>query len=139
MCEVIVVTYGPCIEIDGVHVAAQPRIWKKMRNPHKQIMTHDFVNIAQKVTHWQILARHLGLSEPDIVAIESDHSHDYTEQKVQMLLKWFKQQPSKPTRQTLVRIVEEKMKDPVLAKEVDSALFVLDLERESTKPRACST
>lgn len=40
---------------------------------------------------------------------------DYEEQKVQMLLKWFQQQPAPPTRRNFVRIVEERMKDSVLA------------------------
>ena len=92
------------------------RIWKTVRSG--PLERSELVHIAKVIHHWSVLARYLGLSEPIIVAIEENHVHDYEEQKIQMLLKWFQQQSTPPTRQSLVRIIEEKMKDPVLAQDI---------------------
>ena len=43
------------------------------------------------------------------MAISENYRGDYEEQKFQMLLTWHQQQPTPPTRQSLVRIIEEKM------------------------------
>ena len=105
-----------------------------MRNSQQKLTRDDLVTVAQKIVHWQALARKLGLSEPDIVAIEANYSHDYKEQRFQSLLKWFQEKGSPPTRQTLVRIIEEKLLEPQLAIDVESALTASDEDR----PRAHS-
>ena len=107
----------------------QCSVWK-MTSPSKQLMTDDLIHIAQKIHHWQGLARFLGLTEPAIATIKHNHIGNYEEQKVQMLLKWFQQQSAPPTHQCLIRIIEEEMKDPVLASDVDSVLYRLGVKRE---------
>ena len=99
-----------------------------MRSPRQKLSRTDLVTVSQKIVHWQGLARHLGLEEPDIVAIQADFSHDYNEQKVQSLLKWFREHRSPPTRQSLVKIIEEKLQDPQLARDVERAL--VDTQRD---------
>ena len=98
-------------------------IWNTI-NPSHLLKKEDMVYIAKLITYWKELAHHLGLEEPDIVAIEQNHLHDYEEQKVQMLHKWYQQQPSPPSCQSLVRIIEEKMQNHKLAKKVESTLIV---------------
>ena len=78
----------------------------------------ELVHIAKAIPRWPVLARYLGLTEPVIAAIEENHVHDYDEQKYQMFLKWYQQQKTPPTRQSLVRIIEEKMKDSALAQDI---------------------
>ena len=118
--------------------ATPPRVWKTITNRRRKITRDDLVVISNRVPRWKELARHLGLAEPDIVAIEANYSHDYNEQKLQCLLTWFQGQGSPPTRQALVRIIEEKMQDQELAKDIDTALLSLDIERDSERPRAQS-
>ena len=78
----------------------------------------ELVYIARVIQHWHELARHLGLEEEEIVTIERNHVGDREEQKIQMLLKWFQQQSTPPTRQSLVRTIEEKTRDLVLAQDI---------------------
>lgn len=88
-------------------------MWKTV--PSGPLEKTELVEIAKTITRWPQVARHLNLSESDIVTIEENHMRDYEEQKMQMLLKYFQQQPTPPTRRDFVRIIEEQMKDSVLA------------------------
>lgn len=87
----------------------------------------ELVHIAKAIPRWSTLARYLGLSEPVIVAISENYRGDYEEQKFQMLLKWHQQQPTPPARQTLVRIIEEKI-DPVLAQDIANIVGTKQLQ-----------
>ena len=109
-----------------------------MSNPRQKITRGDLLVVSRRLTHWQELARHLGLSEPDIAAIKADYSHDYNEQKLQSLLKWLQGQHYPPKRQALIKIIEEKMKDRDLARDVDRTLFALDNDRDGDRPRSIS-
>ena len=91
-------------------------MWKNVRSG--PLERGELVHIAKAIRRWSVLARYLGLTEPDIIAIEENHVHNYEEQKYQMLLKWYQQQKPPPTRQSLVRIIEEKMKDSRLAQDI---------------------
>jgi hypothetical protein len=95
-------------------------LWKTVRGGPLQ--REELVHVAKAVRHWACLARYLGLPEPVIVAISEDHRGNYEEQKFQMLLKWYTQQPKPPSKQALVRIVEEKMRDPVLTQDIVNIL-----------------
>ena len=105
-------------------------LWKTLPSS-KSMRKEDLVHIAKSIGYWRELARHLGLEEAEIVTIEQNYIGDHEEQKIQMLLKWFQQQLTPPTRQSLIRTIEEKMQDPELARKVDSTLYRLDAERES--------
>ena len=113
-----------------------PLVYKSMLNPNTLLTRDDLVHVAKMVPHWKRLARHLGLSEPDVVAIEANYQHDYNEQKIKMLLKWLGEQ--QPTRGHLVFIIEEKMKDPVLAKKIDSVFIELDAKSGKSRLRSQS-
>ena len=114
-------------------------VWKST-NSSKKLTPDDLLPISKAISHWKELARHLGLSKPDIVAIEHNHLHDYEEQKYQMLRKWFEQNSTPPSRQSFIKIIEEKMKDQELAGEVDSALYRLDMEEgKKVRSRSCRT
>jgi hypothetical protein len=129
---------GPNVEAD-FSSAQSPRLWKRMRNPRQKLNRDDLLTVSQKVVHWQALARKLGISEPDIATIEADYSHDYNEQKFQSLLKWFQGKGSPPTRQSLIQVIEVKLQDPQLARDVENSLAVMDNQlSESGKPRAYS-
>ena len=104
-------------------------LWKTLPSS-KSMRKEDLVHIAKSIGYWRELARYLGLEEAEIVTIEQNYIRDHEEQKIQMLLKWFQQQSTPPTRQSLVRTIEEKMQDPELAQKVDSTLYRLDAERE---------
>ena len=130
-------TAGQNAETDSTTVQSVC-VWKNMRNPQQTLTTADLVTVSQKVVYWQALARKLGLTEPDIVAIEANYRHDYNEQKYQSVLKWFQQQRSLPTRQILVRVIEEKLQDFQLARDVASALVTVDTLSDSDRPRAHS-
>lgn len=106
----------------------------------KPLKQSDLLPISKVISHWKELARHLGLTKPDIVAIDHDHHHDYGEQKYQMLRKWFDQQRTPPSRQSLIKIIVVKMKDSELAGEVVSVLYGLDMEEgEKLRSRSCYT
>ena len=83
-----------------------------------ELDANEFLEIARAIAWWETLARHLGLTEADIVAISENNVRNYEEQKYQMLLKWREQQSTPPTKQDLVQIIEEKMKDSLLAQKV---------------------
>ena len=114
-------------------------VWKSTSSS-KKLKPDDLLPISKVISHWKELARHLGLSKADIVAIEHNHLHDYEEQKYQMLRKWFEQNSTPPSRQSLIKTIEEKMKDCELAGEVDSVLYRLDMEEgEKLRSRSCLT
>ena len=109
--------------------------WKTM-SP-SQVLKKDFlVHVARVLTYWKELARHLGLDEADIVTIEQNFVNDHSEQKMQMLLKWYQQQSKPPTCQILVRIIEEKLQEHKLAEKVRSTLH--KLYSDERRPR-CNT
>ena len=87
-------------------VKDQP-LWKRVCPG--ELERGELVHIARAIPRWSSLARYLGLSDPDIVAISENHKGDYEEQRYQMLLKWYQQQATPPTRQALVRVIEEEM------------------------------
>ena len=91
-------------------------LWKCVRSG--VLEREELVHIAKAIRRWCVLARYLGLSEPVIITIEENHIHDYEEQKFQMLLRWFQEQSTPPTRRRLVHIIEEDMKDAILAQDV---------------------
>ena len=102
-----------------------------------QVLKEDFlVHVARTLTYWKELARHLGVDEADIVTIEKNCMYDHSEQKIQMLFKWHKQQIKPPTCQMLVRIIEEKLQEHELAEKVRSTLH--KLYSDETRPR-CNT
>ena len=110
-----------------------------MMNPDQQLTRHDLLRIVKEITHWEELARHLGLSEPEIATIKSDYAQDYNEQKTKMLLKWLDEQDTTPTRRDLVHVIEGQMNDRELAKKIDSVFLKLDIESEkSTRFRSQS-
>ena len=102
-------------------------------NLSEQLTTEDFLQIAEKIVHWEGMARHMGLSEPDIAEIEQNYIRNYKEQKYQMLLRWYQRQEPPPTRQSLIQIIEEKMEDSVLAQDVIDVLHSIDVERKPSK------
>lgn len=114
-------------------------VWKST-NSSKLLKLDDLLPISKVISHWKELARHLGLSKADIVTIQHNNSHDYEEQKYQMLRKWFEQKPTPPSRQSLIKTIEEKMKDCELAGEVASVFYRLDKEEgEKLRSRSCHT
>ena len=115
------------------HVTVQQNVWNATINLSKRLTTDDFLQIAEKIIHWQGMARYLGLSEPDIAEIEQNYSRNYKEQKYQMLFKWYQLQKSPPTRQCLLQVIEEKMNDSALAQDVTSVLYSIDEERKPSK------
>jgi hypothetical protein len=123
----VVVTGGP------EHFTIQQNVWNVTINLSKQLTTDDFLHIAEKIVHWEGMARHMGLSEPDIAEIEQNYIRNYKEQKYQMLLKWYQRQEPPPTRQSLIQIIEEKMEDSVLAQDVIDVLHSIDVERKPSK------
>jgi hypothetical protein len=91
--------------------SVQGVLWKTVRSG--ALEREELVQIATVINQWPTLASHLGISKSTL-----DSSYDYEEQKYQMLVNWYQQQNPPPTRQSLVRIIEEKMKDSVLAQDV---------------------
>lgn len=73
---------------------------------------------------------YLGLTTAAIEEIERDHKGHYKEQKFHMLLRWSDQQSTPNTGQSLVRIIEEEMKKPALAREVTCIIQKCFAERE---------
>ena len=90
-------------------------LWRTVRPG--PLEREELVHIAKAIPRWSTLARYLGLSEPVIVTISEDYRGDYEEQKFQMLLAWYQQQLNPPSRQSLVRIIEEGM-GSVLAQDI---------------------
>ena len=76
------------------------------------------VSIAREVGRWETLARCLGLSEPDVVAIQENYKGDHEERKYQMILKWCQRNGSEATLQKLVRCVEVNFGDRKLAERI---------------------
>ena len=98
----------------------ESRIWQTV--PPNVLEEDELVHIAQVVgDQWPVLAQHLGLTKRAITAIKHNYASDYKQQSFQMLIKWFNQQQEVfRTRQFIVRVIEEKMKDPVLAQSIIS-------------------
>ena len=94
--------------------SVQGVLWKTVRSG--ALEREELVQIATVINQWPTLASHLGISESTIDSIR--HSYDYEEQKYQVLVNWYQQQNPPPTPQSLVRIIEEEMKDSVLAQDV---------------------
>ena len=126
-------SYNFAVDGETEHVTIQQNMWNAMINLSEQLTTDDFLQIAKKIVHWKEMARYLGLSEPDIAEIEQNYVCNYKEQKYQMLLKWYQLQKSPPTRQCLLQVIEEKMKDSELAQDVTSILHSIDVERKLSK------
>ena len=78
--------------------------------------------ISRVICDWKELACHLGLEEADILTIEQNHVNDYEEQKIQMLFKWYQQQRSPPSCQSLVRTIEGKIQNHELAQVINQLL-----------------
>ena len=116
----------------GEHITIQQNVWNTTINFSERLTANDFLQIAEKIVHWQEMARYLGLSEPDIAEVEQNYMRNYKEQKYQMLLKWYQQQKTPPTRQCLLQIIE-KMNDSALVQDVASVLYSIDEERKSSK------
>ena len=91
-------------------------------NPDKQLSRNDLVHFADKITNWKALARHLDLSETDIISIETKNPRNYEEQTFQMLLKWLNQQGYPPSRKDFVQIIAKM--DILLAKDINSVFEV---------------
>ena len=81
-------------------------------------MNQFMVSVAREFGHWETLARCLGLSEPDVVAIQENNRGNHEEQKYQMILKWCKRNGSAATLQKLVHCVEVTFGDRELAKRI---------------------
>ena len=83
----------------------------------------ELVNIAGVISdRWPLLARHLGLTKAAIAAIKQKYPRDDKKQTFEMLSEWYNHQQTPPTKQTLVRIIKEKMKDSALARDVISIM-----------------
>ena len=77
----------------------------------KPLSRQDLVCIAELIVgnyNWKELARHLGLEEAEIAAIEQKHPNNIGEQQLQILLIWYQAQPSTPSAQILLAAIEEK-------------------------------
>ena len=117
-----------CIDLSGgnlTQAGGTIQICTRMAFPDKQLTRDELIHIAKEITDWKVLARHLGLSEPDITAIESNDPKNYKEQTFKMLLEWLQQQDCPPTRKDFVQIIEEKM-GPVLAGNINSVFVALE-------------
>ena len=108
--------YSSCILSFLVDSGYRTGLWKTVSSG---ILEKDeLMQIARVIdAQWPVFAGYLGMNN---TTIKQQYSSDYREQCFQMLLKWF--QKKLLSRQNLVRIIEENMQNPVLARDVLNSL-----------------
>ena len=80
-----------------------------------------FAKISEEIVKWEELAPYFGLTEAEVHEIKANCTHQYKEQKHNMLWKWAKKQGDKVTNREL-RSVFQKAGESLLVSKVDELL-----------------